>query len=806
MLQQAGLQVVFTSELVRPEMRVLQEPASSEPREALEEILAAHGLTARPGPGGTLVVVRAEARPKASASPSLVGEVRSAETAAPLAGVAVRLLGEATEAKTDTAGRFVLEGLAAGSYRLEAELSGYLPLSGVEVAVSGAAAVQVELTLVPLPFFREEVVVRPSRLALLEVEGAGPLALSREQIESLPQLSGDLFRALSLLPGTYSTDVSAQIQVHGGRRDEVQVLLDGQELYEAYHLQEFDNALSVVASGNVAGASLSTGAYDASHGDRMSAVLDLTSQAPTGPRQVRLGLSLLDAEAAGQGSWRDHQGSWLASLRLGTADLARHFLRDQHLSFWDLFAKLNLPLTRRQSLRAEVLGTGDTVEIRAPDKLFHSDYDTRYFWASHEAGPGDRLLARTTASWTELDRDRRGREDEPDHSFDVADERGTEVLGLAEALTYAAPLGQTLEGGLEARRYRSRYDYSRQGEPSFVLRSDQVAAVPALARFEAARRGDHLGAYLSDRFNPWPRLTAELGLRYDRHTLTDDTLLSPRINLAGRLDAQSVLRAAWGQFYQSQRPYELAVEDGQTHSFRAERSEHWVLGYERQLERAGSPLKALRLEAYRRGIDDPRPRGENVFQVGNPFSEAEPDRVLVAPEESRAQGLELTLEGKLGRRADWWLNYAYSRAWDRLGGRRVRRQSDQPHALNLFLHSRLESGWDLSLAWRYHTGLPTTAVALEQGLDEDGEPTYQPVLGRLYARRLPAYHRLDLRASRSWQLRSGRLSFFLDLQNLYHRLNVAGADVEVDAEEGLLRVKSERWPGFFPSVGIRWEL
>ncbi|HRC85636.1 MAG TPA: STN domain-containing protein, partial [Thermoanaerobaculia bacterium] len=71
-LQQAGLQVVFTSELVRPEMRVLQEPASSEPREALEEILAAHGLTARPGPGGTLVVVRAEARPKASASPSLV--------------------------------------------------------------------------------------------------------------------------------------------------------------------------------------------------------------------------------------------------------------------------------------------------------------------------------------------------------------------------------------------------------------------------------------------------------------------------------------------------------------------------------------------------------------------------------------------------------------------------------------------------------------------------------------------------------------------------------------------------------------
>ena len=57
-----GLTVLFTGEVVKPEMRVRDEPVSSDPRRALDEILAPHGLIAREGPGGVLVVVaRADA-------------------------------------------------------------------------------------------------------------------------------------------------------------------------------------------------------------------------------------------------------------------------------------------------------------------------------------------------------------------------------------------------------------------------------------------------------------------------------------------------------------------------------------------------------------------------------------------------------------------------------------------------------------------------------------------------------------------------------------------------------------------------
>lgn len=58
-LESTGLRIVFSSQLVRPEMRVGQEPRGGSPREILAAVLAPHGLRAIPSVGGRLVVVRA---------------------------------------------------------------------------------------------------------------------------------------------------------------------------------------------------------------------------------------------------------------------------------------------------------------------------------------------------------------------------------------------------------------------------------------------------------------------------------------------------------------------------------------------------------------------------------------------------------------------------------------------------------------------------------------------------------------------------------------------------------------------------
>jgi VWFA-related protein len=84
LLEARGLGVIFSSELIRPEMRVGHEPKASRPEDVLAEILRPHGLAFRPGPAGRLVIVRAPqaSRPQApdpspSAAPPAFGtEVR----------------------------------------------------------------------------------------------------------------------------------------------------------------------------------------------------------------------------------------------------------------------------------------------------------------------------------------------------------------------------------------------------------------------------------------------------------------------------------------------------------------------------------------------------------------------------------------------------------------------------------------------------------------------------------------------------------------------------------------------------------
>ncbi len=57
-LQRLGLKVIFSSEVVRPTMRVLREPQFPSPRRVLDALLEPHGLIAQAGPGGTVLVVK----------------------------------------------------------------------------------------------------------------------------------------------------------------------------------------------------------------------------------------------------------------------------------------------------------------------------------------------------------------------------------------------------------------------------------------------------------------------------------------------------------------------------------------------------------------------------------------------------------------------------------------------------------------------------------------------------------------------------------------------------------------------------
>ena len=57
-LQSRGLRLIYSSDVVRPEMLIEVEPPGGQPRRLLEALLAPHGLGVLEGPGGILLVVR----------------------------------------------------------------------------------------------------------------------------------------------------------------------------------------------------------------------------------------------------------------------------------------------------------------------------------------------------------------------------------------------------------------------------------------------------------------------------------------------------------------------------------------------------------------------------------------------------------------------------------------------------------------------------------------------------------------------------------------------------------------------------
>ncbi|MCP4660646.1 MAG: TonB-dependent receptor, partial [bacterium] len=266
------------------------------------------------------------------------------------------------------------------------------------------------------------------------------------------------------------------------------------------------------------------------------------------------------------------------------------------------------------------------------------------------------------------------------------------------------------------------------------------------------------------------------------------------------------LRVAWGRFYQSQRLYELQVADGETAFHDAARAEHRLIGWEHTF---GHGL-VLSIDAYQREVDNPRPRWESLFDTWAPFPEIKPDRALIAPVSSNAEGVEVFLRRRGGKRFNWWAHYTWSSVEDEIDGLWVPRNIDQEHALVLDVNYR-RAHWSFNAAWRYHTGWPTTAIWGEWVRRPNGSWDIEPVLGPYYAENLSDYHRLDVRVSRSWQLDRGTLSLFIDVQNLYDRKNERGTEFE-DAEfyvlpngDIVLSADDEEWLGMIPSFGIGWE-
>ena len=640
------------------------------------------------------------------------------------------------------------------------------------------------------------------------VEG---VALSRDEILKLPTFADDLFRAINLVPGASGNDVSSAFSIRGAPFGEVLVRLDGVELFEPFHLKDFAGVFSVVDPQVVDGIEIIPGSLPAPYGDRSAAAVDLTTRRPS-DKATRTGLSLSSVYfSRGQRFGSEDRGAALFSVRRGWLDVVFNLVGDDEEEeeegapeYTDLFAKADWTLDDRTDVGVWLLWADDTldsseVEDEGTLENINSSYGNAWL-----VGRGQRLFDDAVASARlfagRVDRDRLAAEEDGESDFDVRDERKLDIFGLSAESSFQLGDRHLLDVGFEARSYRSAYDYvvaRRFTDPIADLGSTTDAV-----SFDDTINGESFGLWVSDRWRLNSNLVAEVGLRYDQQTWLDedDDQISPRVNLVYDLGNAGVLRAGWGHVHQSQRPNELAVEDGDTNFYTAERAEHRTIGWERSFDDF-----RLRFDAFQRLGTDLRPRYVNLFSPIVLFPEGSPDRLRIEPDRFRAQGFELFAQGKGGSRVNWWASYAWSEVEDRIDQAWVPRSNDQTHALTLSLGTRLWRNWNLDAVFLYHTGWPITEVTATL---EDGNIV--PQLGPLYGERVDDYHRLDVRLSRSFRLDWADLQLYFDIQNIYNRENERGFEFGEAAfqpqPDGSVLVQPEvdTWLGMVPSFGLTW--
>ena len=696
----------------------------------------------------------------------------------------------------------------------EAEASATTEANDEGTPTDAASTTESEET--PVAETLDEIVVSAS-YSLNRSDPVDRLPFSKDDIDQLPTFADDLYRAVALLPGTGGNDISARFTVRGGANEDVLVRLDGIELFEPFHLKDFAGVLSVLDPGVIDGIELLPGAFPARFGDRKAGVLDMTTGRASETRS-ELGASLSTATFLRSGLFgRDQQGSYVASLRRGWLDIVLDLVGDDDEEegqegapeYWDVFGKLDWRLGERDDFSLWALAADDRLdeEEREEDGAFEktdSQYGNQWLVARHQRLLSDRAVVLSRGFLGTVDRERLASESESETGFEVRDDRQLDVYGAAQDWSFDLGDRHLLSAGFEVRSYDATYDYS-------VARdfSDPIGAVggsPTLDRFDDSIGGESYGFWVSDRWRLGPRVVTEVGLRWDRQTWLpadlDDDQLSPRLNLVWDLGTAGTVRAGWGRAFQSQRPNELGVEDGDTRFHLAERAEHRTLGWDRDFGKG----RRLRIDLFQRLTDDPRPRWVSLFDPLGISPEGDPARFRLAPEESRAQGVEVFFQGHRGPRLGWWASYTWSEVEDRLDGAWVPRNIDQTHAFTANLSWRLGRRWNLDLVWLYHTGWPITEVTAQL---VGGEVV--PELGPLYGDRVDDYHRLDLRASRTFEFRRrGALELYIDVQNLYNRENERGYEFGEDAFElrpdgsVLVTPEIDTWLGMVPSFGVTW--
>jgi hypothetical protein len=758
-------------------------------------------------------------RPDAPASLGRIeGRILSGMTGKPIADASVAAEPGGRKAQSDSAGRFVLDSLAPGTYDLAVSHPGHFTGIIRNVILVGDRAEEREIELSPRALDLAAKQVKAAPAARIYGMPNSTHTLDAEDIRRAPGALMDVQRAVQKFPGVQSRgDNVNEVIARGGFPGENQFLLDGIEVPNPNY---FGNAgtgggvISVVNPLLVKKLTFNAGAPPARYGGKASSVLDISLR-DGNPAMI---LGGADLGFAGAGILAEGPlwpgATFLSSFRKSYLDVVAEFEPSTAIpSFWGGQAKVTQK-AGDGTVTADGLYGKSSIRIEDAEDAFGADgdvieaggevYATGLTWRGYS---GDKWEFSATASGTgNVIRRKQGFADEGDWR---ASRRMEEYEnGLKGEIDYFAENKSKWSLGAEARALQFR-DANRAAADTLKAYAGAADTVGAPATGAGDGTGGGLAggpiirwtapgasvddwrgaAFASANFPLTRRAFASLGLRAESFGYSEAFALEPRASLGYLVSDELELDAGAGLQTQPQEFSDYTARAGN----RDLPSKRAVIA---SLESQWTPRPNVQIgltgyvKAYDHLLLDSALAGSRPFAFL-----ASPARLSDGTALSR--GLELYAERKLA--GHWFasLAYAYSVSEttfpDFDGGRAYPSDFDYTHLANAtggavyellplgWYRAMRQKLWFKSLCWliplgdrvegsfrfRYATGRPFTPETYDPAFRRWRLETDRPNTDRF-----PDYYSLDLRLERRIGYGWLRMMFYFDFQNVTARENV----------------------------------
>lgn len=689
-------------------------------------------------------------------------------------------------------GRFAIDGVPGGTYEIEVSMMGYELELKSNVVVRDRRVTTIDLELTPEVLdIGLDVLVEASHFHKDSEKPTSFRSLTPQEMRYAPGAMEDVFRVLQSMPGVSPADMTnSNLIVRGGDPNENCTLFENIEIPRALHFGRPGGTIggiSIVSPGLLERVDFHTGGFPARYGDKVSSVFEMKLRDGSSTNyntdlNLNMGGFGLSADGPLPGG-----GTMLFSARRGVFDLLTSTMDVPALpSYWDVVGKVTYDLGSSNRLSLVGFYFPDDLKIDADvDEeyrhgmwpgldLERSDHG-RALGLNWRSLLGERGYVLTTVShvsnsWTT----RRGTDEEPEL---IGDAIRQEEFQLKSELNHELSGRVSVRLGVFAAQIHS--EQNTWSAPDTMASGEVVPGYRVSYNPDPAYKA---GSYLQATLRPFSRLSLTPGVRFDYYDLTDESNLSPRIGLALSLTDRTTLNAAFGHYYQTAAPWQVALHPSNT-SLRSSGSVHYVAGLEHLL----SSNTQISIKAYHKELSDV-------------FVHDYASRVTTNEGTGYARGVEFCVQRKMSRGLVGSLAYTYSISRRKDGELLPEYYSeyDRPHNLTLVGSFVPSDNWRIGAKFLYASGSPFTPIIGSEQVD--GE--WYAALGAKHSARYPDYHMLDVRIDRTFQFANWKLMAYLDLWNVYGRQNVSLYDYSIDEDGTVTRMVPDEVPRMLPILGL----